>query len=76
MSMFLKFSFIIINLSHIKHIDIHPDKYDIHLSDNKLKGYFFLKNGYLFSKSNEIEISKITHPYDYIKMTNFIEKLN
>jgi hypothetical protein len=40
---FLKFSFTIINLSHIKQIDIQPNKYDIHLSDNKLKGsYNFL----------------------------------
>ena len=40
---FLKFSFTIINLSYIKQIDIQPNKYDIHLSDNKLKGsYIFL----------------------------------
>jgi len=76
MIMFLKFSFTIINLSHIKHIDIQPNKYDIHLSDNKLKGsYNFLKVGDLSSKSSKIEISNITHPNDYIKMTNWIEKL-
>ena len=74
---FLKFSFTIINLSHIKQIDIQPNKYDIHLSDNKLKGsYNFLKFGDLSSKSSKIEISNITHPYDYIKMTNWIEKLD
>ena len=74
---FLKFSFTIINLSHIKHIDIQPNKYDIHLSDNKLKGsYNFLKVGDLSSKSSKIEISNITHPNDYIKMTNWIEKLD
>ena len=74
---FLKFSFTIINLSHIKQIDIQPNKYDIYLSDNKLKGsYNFLKIGDLSSKSSKIEISNITHPYDYIKMTNWIEKLD
>ena len=73
---FLKFSFIIINLSHIKHIDIKPNKYEIHLSDNKIKGsYNFIKIGDLSSISSKIEISNITHPYDYIKMTTWIEKL-
>jgi hypothetical protein len=73
---FLKFSFTIINLSHIKHIDIQPNKYDIHLSDNKLKGsYNFLKIGDLSSKSSKIEISKTTHPEDYCKLTNWIENL-
>ena len=46
---FLKFSFTIINLSYIKQIDIQPNKYDIHLSDNKLKGsYNFFKFGDMF----------------------------
>jgi hypothetical protein len=74
---FLKFSFTIINLSHIKHIDIQSNKYDIHLSDNKLKGsYNFLKIGDLSSKSSKIEISNMTHPDDYTKMTKWIEKLD
>jgi hypothetical protein len=34
-----------------------------------------LKIGGLYSKSSKIEISKNTHPYDYIKMTDWIEKL-
>jgi len=73
---FLKFSFTIINLSHIKQIDIQPNKYDIYLSDSKLKGSYVFKVGDLYSKSSKIEISNITHPYDYIKMTNWIENLD
>ena len=74
---FLKFSFTIINLSYIKQIDIQPNKYIIHLNDNNLKGsYNFLKIGDLSSKSSKIEISDISHPYDYIKMTNWIKKLD
>ena len=73
---FLKFSFTIINLSHIKQIDIQPNKYEIYLNDNKLKGSYFLNTFDLYSKSSKIEISNITHPYDYIKMTNWIEKLD
>ena len=74
---FLKFSFTIINLSYVKQIDIQPNKYDIHLNDNKIKGsYNFLKIGDLSSKSSKIEISNITHPYDYAKMTNWIEKID
>jgi hypothetical protein len=74
---FLKFSFTIINLSNIKQIDIQPNKYDIFLNDHNLKGsYNFLKLGDLSSKSSKIEISNITHPHDYSKMTNWIENLH
>ena len=74
---FLKFSFTIINLSYVKQIDIQPNKYDIYLNDNNFKGtYNFLKIGNLLSKSTKIEISNITHTNDYIKMTNWIEKLD
>jgi hypothetical protein len=74
---FLKFSFTIINLSYIKQIDIQPNKYDIYLNDNELKGsYNLLKIGGLSSKSSKIEISKNTHPYDYNKMTDWIENLD
>ena len=74
---FLKFSFTIINLSSIKQIDIQPNKYDIFLNDNELKGsYNLLKIGDLSSKSSKIEISKNTHPYDYNKMTSWIENLD
>lgn len=74
---FLKFSFTIINLSSIKQIDIQPNKYDIYLNDNELKGsYNLLKIASLNSKSSKIEISKNTHPYDYNKMTSWIENLD
>ena len=77
MSKFLKFSFTIINLSSIKQIDIQPDKYDVYLNDNEIKGsYNLMRVGELFSKSSKIEISKNTHPYDYIKMTSWIENLD
>ena len=77
MTLFLKFSFIIINISCIKQIDIQPNKYNIYLNDNEFKGsYNILKLGDLSSKSSKIEISKITHPDDYIKITNWIEKLD
>jgi hypothetical protein len=75
--MFLKFSFTIINLSYIKQIDILPNKYNIYLNDNEFKGsYNILKLGDLSSKSSKIEISNITHPYDYNKMTAWIENLD
>jgi hypothetical protein len=74
---FLKFSFTIINLSSIKQIDIQPNKYDIYLNDNELKGsYNLLKIASLNSKSSKIEISKNTHLYDYNKMTDWIENLD
>lgn len=74
---FLKFSFTIINLSSIKQIDIQPDRYDVYLNDNEIKGsYNLMRVGDLFSKSSKIVISKNTHPYDYNKMNNWIKKLD
>lgn len=74
---FLKFSFTIINLSYIKQIDIQPNKYDIYLNDNSIKGsYNILRLGDLYSKSSKIEISNISHPYDYNIMSNWIENLD
>jgi len=74
---FLKFSFTIINLSYIQQIDIQPNKYDIYLNDNKFKGtYNILRFGDFSSKSTKIEISNITHPNDYNKMTNWIKLLD
>ena len=61
---FLKFSFTIINVIHITKIDIQPNKYEIYLK--------FID---LFENHSKIEISNITHPYDYSKMTNWIENL-
>jgi hypothetical protein len=74
---FLKFLFTIINLLSIKQIDIQPNRYDIYLNDNEIKGsYNLMRVGDLFSKSSKIVISKNTHPYDYNKMTNWIKKLD
>ena len=76
MAKFLKFSFTIINLSSIKQIDIKPDKYDVYLNDNEINGsYNLMRVGQLFSKSSKIEISNNSHPSDYIKMKNWINKL-
>jgi hypothetical protein len=76
MAKFLKFSFTIINLSSIKQIDIQPDKYDVYLNDNEIKGsYNLMRVGDLFSKSSKIVISKMTHPSDYIKMKNWINQI-
>jgi hypothetical protein len=74
---FLKFSFTIINLLSIKQIDIQSDRYDVYLNDNEIKGsYNLMRVGDLFSKSSKIVISKNTHPYDYNKMTTWIENLD
>ena len=76
MAKFLKFSFTIINLSSIKQIDIQPDKYDVYLNDNEIKGsYNLMRVGDLFSKSSKIVISKMTHPSDYIKMKDWINQI-
>jgi hypothetical protein len=77
MTKFLKFSFTIINLLSIKQIDIQSDRYDVYLNDNEIKGsYNLMRVGDLFSKSSKIVISKNTHPYDYNKMTSWIENLD
>jgi hypothetical protein len=74
---FLKFSFIIINISHIKQIVIQNDKYSVHLSDINLQGsYNLFKVGNLQSDNSKIDIIKKIHPFDYDIMTNWINNNN
>ena len=74
---FLKFSFTIINISHIKQIVIQNDKYSVHLSDIHLQGsYNLLRIGNLHSDNSKIDIIKKTHPIDYDIMTNWINNNN
>lgn len=77
MTIFLKFSFIIINISQIKNIYIQPDYYCIHLCDNIIKGNNnkFSGFGEIKSENSKIEIYKKKNPDDYITMKKWIDDL-
>ena len=75
---FLKFSFTIINLSHIKHIDIQPNKYYIHIVSNKFDGSNWSSPvfgfGTVSSHNSEIEVCENEHSSDYKKISDWIDK--
>jgi hypothetical protein len=71
---FIKFSSFILNIAKISHIEIQPNKYLIHVIDNKLDGFFLFSSGYITSnKDKPMEICKETYPKDYQKLTEWID---
>ena len=74
---FIKFSSLILNIAKISHIEIQPNKYLIHVVDNKLDGFFLFSSGYITSnKDKPMEICKETYPTDYHILTKWIDKIN
>jgi hypothetical protein len=77
MSNFIKLTSVLINISKVSRIEIHNNKYCIHVIDEKLDGFWLFTSGYLVSnKDKHIEICKEQHPIDYKNLTEWINKLN
>ena len=77
MSNFIKLTSVLINISKVSWIEIHNNKYCIHVIDEKLDGFWLFTSGYLVSnKDKQIEICKEQHPIDYKNLTDWINKLN
>jgi hypothetical protein len=73
---FLRLTTVVINLAHIKHIDIKNGAYNVHLTDNKITGsYNIFKLGYIATENTVIEISRKSNPVDYATMSYWIDKL-
>ena len=74
---FIKFSSVILNTAKISHIEIHPNKYSIHIIDDKVDGFWLFTSGYLKSNRDKtMEICKETYPTDYQKLTEWLNKIN
>lgn len=75
MSKFLKLSNSIINISHIRNIEINKDSYNIILNQRNNNGLFIMWLGWYNSDRILFEIDKKKHFSDYITVSNWINKL-
>lgn len=80
MSKFLKITNFLLNTSKIHRIDIHPNKYTIHLVPNKISGggLFLFSSGStsINTVSHTIDVCKIEHSTDYEIVSKFIDKFS
>ncbi len=73
---FIKFSSVLLNTAKISRIEIQPNKYLIHVIDDKVDGFWIFTNGFLKSNQDKMmEICKETYPTDYQKLTEWIDKI-
>jgi|LakMenEpi03Aug12_release.lakeMendotaPanAssembly.Ray.scaffolds.fasta_scaffold3362845_1 hypothetical protein len=74
---FIKLSSLLLNTATISRIEMQPNKYMIHIIDDKLDGFWLFTNGFLKSNQDKyMEICKETYPRDYQKLTEWIDKIN
>jgi hypothetical protein len=74
---FIKLYSVLLNTAKISHIEIQPNKYCIHIIDDKVDGFFLFTSGFLKSNQDKtMEICKETYPTDYQMLTDWINKIN
>ena len=76
MKHFIKLTSLILNKSHIIAIIIQPNKYSIHMSNNRLYGELVLANGSVSTEQNIIEICEQNNNRDYHIMKDLLEEFN
>ena len=76
MKQFIKLTSLILNKSHIIAIIKQPNKYLIHMSNNRLFGEFVFGNGSVSTEQNIIEICKQNNNRDYHIMKDLLKELN
>jgi hypothetical protein len=73
MKHFINLTSRVINKSHIIEIIKKPNRYEIHMSNNKIDGLIFIGSGWIDTRSNIIEICEKTNTQDYDTITNLIK---
>jgi len=73
MKQFIKLTSLILNKSHIIAIVTQPNKYFIHMSNNRLYGEFVLANGSVSTEQNIIEICEQNNNRDYHIIKDLLE---
>ncbi len=76
MKQFIHLTSIILNKAHIIEIHKLPNKYFIHMSNNRLFGEFMLANGSISTTQNIIEICKHNHNRDYHIIKDLLKEFN
>ena len=74
MSRFLKLTDAIINVNHIRLIQLKSNKYKIQLATNYFDGFWLLGSGSIKSNSYEVTVCEKEHPEDYKLVTKWINK--
>jgi hypothetical protein len=72
---FLKFSFGIINISHIKKVLTNENNYKIFLNNNKFFGFNTPIMGYITSENDVVELNKKGDENDCKILEDWINKL-
>ena len=63
----------VINKFHIVEIIKHPNKYEIHMTNNTINGFILFTTGSLNTKHNIIEICNKKDKEDYETITKLID---
>ena len=73
MKNFINLTSRVINKLHIIEIIKNSNKYEIHMSNNKIDGFWLFSSGRLDTNDKIIEICNIKHKEDYETITNLIK---
>jgi hypothetical protein len=73
MKNFINLTSRVINKLHIIEIIKHPNKYEIHISNNSIDRFLLFSSGSLHTKHNIIEICNIKNKQDYETITELLK---
>jgi hypothetical protein len=73
MKIFINLTSRVINKLHIVEIVKRPNKYEIHMSNSSINGFFIFAGGDLNTKHNIIEICNKKDKQDYETLTDFMK---
>lgn len=63
----------VINKLHIIEIIKYPNKYEIHMSNNRIDGFLLFSSGGVDTKNNIIEICNTKNKQDYETITELLK---
>lgn len=73
MKHFINLTTRVINKLHIIEIIKHPNKYEIHMSNNSIDGFLLFSSGSVDTKNNIIEICNTKNKQDYETITKLLK---
>ena len=73
MKHFINLTTRVINKLHIIEIIKHPNKYEIHMSNNSIDGFLLFSSGSVDTKNNIIEICNTKNKQDYETITELLK---
>ncbi len=73
MKHFINLTTRVINKLHIIEIIKHPNKYEIHMSNNRIDGFLLFSSGSVDTKNNIIEICNTKNKQDYETITELLK---